>query len=203
MNRKIKSLLIAWGFLAFSIQVHSQGYIVPNGVTEYSFGGWPAFRVLQNPNSDYTAFYFIPQGGNNFVFNSFVDEGVRVFLVNANDPVSSQAIQANSYPELIQSGIYAIPNGADFYVGLYTGYNPWVIVNGSPVYTGIYTDPMFGWAELFNNNGTLQLVDGALAYGSQGIYAGTTTIIPEPGTLSVFGLGALLLGLRWHRKGFR
>ena len=144
-------------------------------------------------NSDFTAFYFVPQSGSAFQFNTFLDEGVRVFFVAANDPVSLSAIQANTYTELVYPQSYQIPNGTDFYVGLYTGYNPWVIVNGSLQYTGIYTDPVFGWAELFNNNGTIQLVDSALAFESQGIYAGTQTLIPEPTTLTLFALG--LLGL--------
>jgi hypothetical protein len=156
--------------------------------------------VLQNPtNLDYTAFYFIPQSGSAFVFNSFADEGVRVFMVGYDAPISLAAIQANSYPELFTSSTYTIPNGADFYVGLYTGYNPWIIVNGNLVYTGIYTDPMFGWAELFNNNGTIQLVDSALAYGSQGIYAGTQSLIPEPSALALFGIGVAALAWRRHR----
>lgn len=115
-----------------------------------------------------------------------------MFFVEFNDSISLQAIQANSYTELLYPNTYSIPNGADFYVGLYTG-------DSFPV-NGVYADPLFGWGELFNNNGTFQLVDSALAYGSQGIYAGTLNLVPEPSTLSLFGLGALPLGWRWSRK---
>lgn len=115
-----------------------------------------------------------------------------MFLVEFNDPISLQAIQANTYTELLYPNTYQIPNGANFYVGLYTG--------GSFPVNGVYADPLFGWAELFNNNGTFQLVDSALTYGSQGIYAGTQSLIPEPSALSLFGLGLLGLGWHWRRR---
>ena len=55
---------------------------------------------------------------------------------------------------------------------------------------------------IFNNNGSIQLVDSALTYNAPGIYAGTTTIIPEPSAFALFGLGALLLGLFKRKKAF-
>ena len=61
--------------------------------------------------------------------------------------------------------------------------------------------PMHGWAQLKNNGGTIQLLDSALAYGADGIYAGTRTLItiPEPSTLLLSVAGALLLGFRRWR----
>lgn len=183
---KTTALFIAAVLVCATVESRSQGYLVPNGVTNGSFGG---FHVLQNPtNSDYTGFFFIPQGGNTYIFNSFADEGVRVFMVEWNDPISVQAIQSNSYIEFASSSTVSFQNGVSFYVGLYTGYG----------FTGTYTDPVFGWAELAHNNGTFQLLDSALAANAVGIYAGTTTLIPEPSALSLFGLGALLLG--WHMR---
>jgi hypothetical protein len=170
---------------------HSQGYIIPNGVTEIQTGSWPLFRVLQNPtNGDYTAFAFIPEVGNTFSFSELLDEGVRVFLVEADDPISVQAIQSGSYMEFTSSGTATFQIGLPFYVGLYTGYG----------FTGTYTDPVFGWAQLVNNNGNVHLLDSALAANAPGIYAGTPTIIPEPSMFSLFGLGTLLLGWHFQRK---
>lgn len=126
-----------------------------------------------------------------------LDEGVRAFFVSANDPITFQAIQSHAYAELTYPNAYSFADGEPFYVGLYTGYNPWVISNGSSVYTGIYSTPVFGWAQLVNNGGTVQLLDGALGYNAVGIYAGTQILVPEPSTLSLFGLG--LLGLAWRR----
>ena len=64
---------------------------------------------------------------------------------------------------------------------------------------GIYEDPLFGWAQLVNNNGVIELLDGALEYKGSGIYAGTQTIIPEPSLLGLLAFGALLLGWRFRK----
>jgi hypothetical protein len=97
---------------------------------------------------------------------------------------------SDSYSELsLPPSTYDFDNGSPFYLGLYTGSD--VPVNG------IYSDPLFGWAQLVNNAGVIQLLDSALVYQAQGIYAGTQTIIPEPSTLGLFALGGLLL-VRQH-----
>ena len=59
---------------------------------------------------------------------------------------------------------------------------------------------MFGWAQLVNTGGVIQLLDGALAYQAGGIYVGTQTIIqvPEP-TVTSF-LVAFLLGIIWRKR---
>ncbi len=182
---------------ATTLQVFPQGYIVPNGVR---FGGYDPFfgsqiQVAQNAaNSDYTGFSLKPSGitspstdTNTFSYSFFLDEGVRVFKVFANQPISLAPIMSQSYPELSFPNSYVFNSGISFYVGLYTGYSP---------NNGIYTDPLFGWAQLVNNQGVIQLLDGALVYGAGGIYAGTQTIIsiPEPSTLALTGIGALLAG---------
>lgn len=91
------------------LNVHAQGYIVPNGVTYLglnTFGGYE-IRVLQNPtNSDYTGFWLKPAGmtpptvfTNTFSVDYYLDEGVRVFLLSANDPLSLDTILAGDYVE--------------------------------------------------------------------------------------------------------
>lgn len=195
MKTQIKLVLTTVFAFLLAIYARSQGYIVPNGVT-YA-GNIPGvggtIDVLQNPtNGDYSGFSFPPQGGDTFQFSPFADEGVRVFLLALNDPVSLQAIQTAGYTELLYPNTYTFADGASFYVGLYTGYTP---------QNGVYTDPMFGWAQLVNNAGVIELLGGALAYQADGIYAGTQNIIqpvPEPSALNLFGLG--LLGLGWHLR---
>jgi len=186
-------------------QLYSQGYIVPNGVHAGS-GGLPGYEidVLQNPtNGNYTGFTLIPAGRtppsslyiNTFSFDYYLDEGVRVFLVSSNQPISQLAIQAGSYTELMYPNNYIFDSGLPFYLGLYTG--------ETFPQNGIYPDPLFGWARLVNNQGVIQLLDSALVYKAAGIYAGTLNIIPEPSSSALAALGTLFLSSRrprtWRR----
>lgn len=128
---------------------------------------------------------------NTFSYSHYVDEGVRVFMVSSNDPVSLQPILGQVYLELGFAPNYVFESGKPFYVGVYTG-------NIFPQ-NGIYPDPVFGWARLVNNQGVIELLDGALEYGGGGINVGTQNIIPipEPDFLSFSILGAVTL--IWRR----
>ena len=169
---------------------------MPNGVVYAGlspFGGYEV-DVLYNPtNSYYTGFFLKPETPNTFSIGKYADVGVRVFFVSVNDPISLQPILAQNYPELL--GTYSFASGVPFYVGLYTGNQPFAPPDG------IYSDPLFGWARLVNNNGVIQLLDSALAYKAGGIYAGTQNLIPvpEPSTLGLVALGALVFGWRLHK----
>ena len=168
------------------------------------------FRSQNPTNSDYTGFALEPKGKtppttfytNTFLFNLYADEGVRVFIVNSNQPISLQPILSQSYLELTYPNNYVFTNGRPFYLGLYTGFNPYIVTNGTGVYTGIYERPVFGWGLFVNNQGVIQMLDSALEIEGGGIYAGTQTIIPipEPGSLALSVLGGLLFGLRARRK---
>jgi hypothetical protein len=183
------------------LQLHSQGYIVPNGVTYIGldFAGFYETQVLQKPTGDFTAFLLGPQNQTTFSFGVLLDEGVRVFEVSQNDPISLQPILANHYTELTYPNSYVFEDGSPFYLGLYTGYNPW---DSHGNYTGIYTDPVFGWGEFVNSGGVIQMLNSALEYGGGGIYAGTETIIPipEPSVLGLLSTGTLFLGWRLRRR---
>ena len=195
MKKKMIPLAVmAWLFGV--IKVQAQGYIVPNGVVTNFISG--EISVLHDPtNNFYTGFVLRPQGGDTFRFDPVVDIGVRVFFVSSNDPVSLQPILAHTYTELLNPNNYVFPNGSPLYVGLYTGNDQFAPPNG------IYNDPLFGWAELVNNQGVIQLLDSALEYKGGGIYAGTETIIgvPEPTAfvLAVFGGGGMLMSLNKGR----
>ncbi len=187
---KRQRLAIIGFSLIVTIQLCSQGYIVPNGVT---YGGslpGGTIHVVQNPtNLNHTGFSLVAQGANMFLFSPFLDEGVRTFSVSLGQPISLQPILANSYTELVYPNNYVFEEGVPVYVGLYTG----------EIFpqNGIYPNPLFGWARLVNDQGVIRLLDGALEYGGGGIFAGTqTVIVPEPSTICLFGLGALLLGWR-------
>jgi hypothetical protein len=200
----IRSTLLVLVLLAAPHQGNSQGHIVPGGI-KVGLGppGCLEVDVAKSTNLDYTCFLFLPQGypgprqlTNAFTFNVCLDEGVRAFLVSSNNPITLQAILETNYTVLKYSGNQVFEPGIPFYVGFYTGHNPgFVNTNGIFVYTGIYTHPVFGWAELVNNQGVIQMLDSALEYGGAGIYAGTQTIIqlPEPPLLNITRSGNNLL----------
>lgn len=172
----------------------SQGYIVPNGVLANAFNaGTNEIDVLHNPNNPtsdyYTGFNLVPVAANTFQFDPIVDVGVRVFEVAPNNSITAATIQAADYTELLAPNDYTFANNVPFYLALYTGNEDF-----HPP-TGVYTDPLFGWAELENINGSIQLLNSALEYQGAGIYAGTQTIIQpvtEPDELALVALGALL-----------
>jgi hypothetical protein len=172
MKAKLRLAITAFS-ISTVLQVCAQGYIVPNGVIYVDFSPSPISGIVLSQNStasDYTGFILIPQGANSFSFAVIADEGVRVFLVSANDPISLQPILSQHYAELgYPPADYFFADGFPFYVGLYTSQHPAV--------NGIYDDPLFGWAQLVNNNGVIELLDSALEYGGGGIIAGTQTII--------------------------
>jgi len=202
----IKSSAILACIFAAILQAQSEGYIVPNGISyDDHRGAFTTVTILRNPSAgDVTRFALRPSfivfpGPYYTLFTPFAsaDNGVRTFLVSANDPISLPAIQAGSYNEVAFGNYYFFDVNVSFYLGFYAG-----VTNGVPeypgTYTGTYSNPVFGWGEFFNNNGVLQMLDSALEIEGGGIYAGTQQIIPIPEP-AVFGLictGALLIGRR-------
>ena len=204
MGKKLKSLAVITCILTAIPPLYSQGYIVPNGVvySGYIPGAGYEIDVVHDPAIYfYTGFWLNPVGKtlpsvytNTFQFAGIVDVGVRVFLVPPNQPISLQPILAQSYPELTYPNTYVFADGSPFYVGLYTGNQNFYPPNG------IYSDPLFGWARLVNNQGVIEMLDSALAYQAQGIFAGTLNLVPEPSVFTLFTFGALLLGWRFLCK---
>ena len=196
-------------------QIHAQGYIVPNGVyySGYAQDQGYGIAVADNPTGvhttfdPYTHFWLIPADKaqptsytNIFELQELTDIGVRVFLVASNDPVSLPPILSQQWPELAISSTNIFQDGVPFYMGVYTGYQ---FAPPYPPHPPLqYLGPVFGWIQLVNVRGTIQMLGGALEYGGVGIYAGTQNIInvPEPGTLALLVAGGLLGAWRWKRS---
>jgi hypothetical protein len=205
MKTKFKYLAVLCCFLVSIIQLHSQGYLVPNGVMTNLIQG--EIDVWNPTESQATGFTFTPIGMSQFAIYTNVfnfDEpltiGVRVFLVSSNDAISLQPILSHGFTELLFPANYIFQAGVPFYVGLYTGESIAPPGPFLPPYT--YNDPVFGWAELENVNGAIQVLDYAVEYQGGGIYAGTDNIIPapEPSVFALTALGGLLLGFRRWTK---
>ena len=208
-----QSVILCW-FANAIFKLHAQGYIVPNGVTYDGFelGFGYRINVTQNPTgvhsvfSPTTQFWLVPSSidqpsfcTNVFALQELTDIEVRVFLVASNDPVSLPPILSQQWPELAISSTYIFQDGVPFYVGLYTGYQFAPPYPPHPPFQ--YLGPVFGWAQLENVGGTIQMLGGALEYGGGGIYAGTENIInvPEPGSLAMLVAGGLLGAWGWRR----
>lgn len=128
------------------------------------------------------------------------DEGSDWYLVNYGDEFSSVTIDDGLFTMVLGvtdaatlvTNTVAMPQG-EFYLGVNTGLR--------------FSGPMpsrdvYGWAHLSNNNGTLTMIDNAMAYGELGLYAGTAKAVPEPEptSLLVIGLVAALVCCRRRRS---
>ena len=191
--------------LAFAgiMQAHSQGYILPNGVSYSTAGLGAVVHVQQSPaNGDYSGFILRPRfqtpGSPYYTIFSFdpgaPDEGVRAFFASANEPISLESIRTGAHTELVLGNDYGFDPDLPFYLGFYTGHT-----NGAS--PGAFNDPVFGWGEFVNNQGVIQMLDSALVVEGGGIYVGTQTIIPvpEPQVFSLLAIGALSFVWRFRR----
>jgi hypothetical protein len=143
------------------------------------------------------AFYFA--AGTLTPTLSSADEESDWYFVHPGDIFSTGSIADNSFPLLMDfttvPATYGQPLAVgtdDFYLGVRTG------VGYS--FNGFYHLPhrtVYGWVHLQSMGGTLTMLGNVMSYDSSGIIVGTTTVVPEPSTLLLLGIGAIsLLGYR-------
>jgi hypothetical protein len=137
--------------------------------------------------TDQTVGVFIYNG--TMIQSDFIspDEGSDWYVVHSGDVFSRATIAAGDFTPLVTFG---------------PTYHPPVNVSSGDLYLGINTGvgidipedrTAYGWVHLRPNNfGILTMVENVMSYDSLGIIVGTTTLVPEPATLTM-GLGLYFL----------
>lgn len=209
MTTKFKQYFWTILILSAAFQLYPQGYIVPNGVTYAGLslnGIGYGINVTYDPTNGYTTGFSLDPLGetqptlytNTYRFDPIVNVGVRAFLTLYDQAITTNTLLSGSLTELLYSpnSGYVFNNGVPFYLALYTGDDQ----NAPP--DGVYDNPLFGWVELENNRGVIEMLGGALEFQGDGIYAGTDNIIPapEPGELALAALGGLCFAWRRWKK---
>lgn len=185
------------------VRFRGQGDVLGYGIT-----------VMQSPvEQDPTGLWFIQtdRAGQSALtpLSWTLDEGVDVYLVEAGQAFTPEAISAGlfrTWATPTGGNTLTVPSTGAFYLGLATtgpsrlpdgswgGYPGWD--KGKPIRN------VWGWLELLNEGGTLTMRGNAMAYGEGGIIVGTTTPVPEPHAygLSVLGLTGLLAASARRRR---
>lgn len=178
-----------------AVSTHAQGKILPAGIWDLE-GEYIGVRFMrpEDPNyyeNGYTGFAFL--GGQSY--SVLLNGGLRTFYASEGDVFTLGSIQSGAFTELNAYGFPNWPLEGEFYLAIYSGYP-----NYSDTQDNLFKDPLYGWALLSNDGNSVSLVDSALGYGADGIIVGTTTLVPEPGTWALWGLGTGLLTLCIRRK---
>jgi hypothetical protein len=116
--------------------------------------------------------------------NMCLDEGSAWYLASYGQEFSEATIADGRFPALIIFGAPVEVPAGNFYLGVRT-------------YNGRQNDPhIFGWARLGHSGDNLVLLGSAMAFHEEGIYIGTTTAVPEPGSVVAGMATVILLGRR-------
>jgi hypothetical protein len=155
-----------------------------------------AFTVYQDAaRTDPTSVWFKYDGSKMQLINTNIDQGSDWYVVHSGDEFSRANIGAGQFPTLIRVSLTngtPIPGPSlnvgtgDFWLGVATG----------TVLFGERT--VYGWAHMHPVGSVLTMVDNTVSYNSLGIVVGTTTVVPEPATIST-AICSLLWGFTARR----
>ena len=138
---------------------------------------------------DFTGFSFTPNFDEFEFQGSFIDEGVSVFLVEENDVFSEFNILGGDFTELTFGAQITLDPG--FSVGMIT-VEPTLFLGVRTPALGVNFgsfEPAYGWIEVQNLAGNLQVVDHAIAFGAEGIIVNTLIAVPEPSGVLLIAIG--------------
>lgn len=164
-----------------------------------------AITVLQEPTGNTTTIW-LQKTDATFARTSTltpvtwnVDEEADYYLVNQGAVLTSATVASGQFTPLFTTDHpYTVQVGLNdsFYLGIVTGL-------GGTAGVGPNRN-IFGWVKLQNASTGLTVIDSAMAYGFDGIVAGSTTTVPESSTGMQFtlGLAGLAVAIRFRRHAW-
>jgi hypothetical protein len=177
--------------------------VVESGHWDYgpSFNGTSALSVYQNTahtNSYGVRTTYDAQTGMLSLGVPTLGAPASLFLVTPGQVIGQdnwRSLSSNALPVLVSPSLLV---GKDFYLGTAT------IALTDPEFDWTTVDTTrtsFGWAHFqAQADGTLKLLDSAMAFREPGIKVGTLQAVPEPGTWALMGLGLASVAAMSRRR---
>jgi len=183
-------LIACLGFVLLATQkICAQGTLVQNGISVWQSGDSTEVDLkFYGDGGPWAGISFVP-GDQSWLFRvaPTLTFDTRTYFVNYGDSISADSLSGNK-SELTAFNQSTFLNNRTYYLGISIGQS----TDQDSQYLA------FAWLEVKNVGGVMQVLDGALETGGPGLYAGTWTLVPEPSTFALAGLG--LAGMLFLRR---
>jgi hypothetical protein len=186
--KMVKKVLLLFCLVCSSSSLNA-AVITNSNITLQADGivGRFSLTVYQNEAGTNPTSIWFDHEGTNLILRGIginLDKGSNWYFANYGDAFGPTTIDSGSFVLFSLLETFNVGYG-DFYFGVSTG---------ESVFPSDYD--VFGWAKLRNSSSGVELLGSAVAYDSGGIIIGTTTIVPEPSAIFLFGTGFMLLKRR-------